>query len=155
MITCTKKYTDLPFAHRQWKHPGHCSQIHGHNFTFVFEFWSYSKDRVGFTVDFGKLKWLKKWIDERFDHTCVLCEDDPLLEEFKKMGDGKAFNITEVPDASCEGIAKYLFDNVSILLKHGNVLDKEDSHRNIKIRKIEVIEDGKNSATFTNPERLP
>lgn len=23
-LTCTKRYNDIPFAHRQPKHPGHC-----------------------------------------------------------------------------------------------------------------------------------
>ena len=79
-ITCSKTYTDLPFAHRQPSHQGHCALIHGHNWSFEFEFAADKLDECGFVIDFGKLKWLKDWINERFDHTLVLNESDPMLD---------------------------------------------------------------------------
>ena len=57
MITCTKRYDNLPFAHRQPNHEGHCSLIHGHNWSFEFEFKASKLDGNGFVIDFGDLKW--------------------------------------------------------------------------------------------------
>jgi len=38
MITCTKKFGEYPFAHRQPLHDGMCKLVHGHNWTFEVEF---------------------------------------------------------------------------------------------------------------------
>ena len=55
MITCSKLYKDIPFAHRQHLHDGHCSQIHGHNWDIKLTFSCKELDAMGFVVDFGKL----------------------------------------------------------------------------------------------------
>lgn len=79
ITTCKKRYDDIPFAHRQWNHKGHCAHIHGHNWSFEFEFVSKSLDANGFVVDFGKLQFLKNWLNETFDHKLVISKDDPKL----------------------------------------------------------------------------
>jgi 6-pyruvoyltetrahydropterin/6-carboxytetrahydropterin synthase len=71
MLTCSKTYKDIPFAHRQPLHKGHCSKIHGHNWTIVIEFEATELDANGFVVDFGNLKYLKAFIDEHLDHACL------------------------------------------------------------------------------------
>ncbi len=67
MITCSKLYKDIPFAHRQPYHDGHCYFIHGHNWDFQFEFGCEYLDTDGFVIDFGKLKFIKEYI-ENYDH---------------------------------------------------------------------------------------
>lgn len=47
-------------------HP--CSRLHGHNYIVVIELASRELNRVGFVVDFGDLKALKRYIDVVFDH---------------------------------------------------------------------------------------
>ena len=64
-LTCTKTYFDVPFAHRQHLHDGHCSFIHGHNWDIRVTFGCERTDENGFVVDFGKLKFLKAWIEEK------------------------------------------------------------------------------------------
>ena len=58
-LTCTKTYFDVPFAHRQHLHDGHCSFVHGHNWDIRVTFGCERTDENGFVVDFGKLKFLK------------------------------------------------------------------------------------------------
>lgn len=154
MRTCTKKYIEYPFAHRQWKHTGHCAHIHGHNWTFEFEFTAKDVNESGFVVDFGKLKWLKGYLDLHFDHTIVLCADDPFLREFHSVGGSTAWNITTVPDASSEGLAKFLFEKINELLAQGQVLDEIDLQRNIRVVKVTVYEDSRNSATYSQPLQI-
>jgi 6-pyruvoyltetrahydropterin/6-carboxytetrahydropterin synthase len=60
MLTCKKTYFDVPFAHRQHLHDGHCSFVHGHNWDISITFACDKTDENGFVVDFGKLKFLKK-----------------------------------------------------------------------------------------------
>lgn len=154
MITCTKIYEDLPFAHRQHKHDGHCALIHGHNWAFEFEFAADSLDSCGFVVDFGKLKWLKQWLADRFDHTLVLNEDDPqlphlrrALEEYEEPeGIVPAMSkITVVPDCSCEGLAQFLLCEVNFQMRAGWG-EGDLISRNVRVIRVRVIEDSKNSA---------
>jgi 6-pyruvoyltetrahydropterin/6-carboxytetrahydropterin synthase len=149
MITCTKRYDDLPFAHRQPKHDGHCAWIHGHNWCFEFEFGCTATDECGFVVDFGKLKWLKEWIYERFDHTLLLNADDPMLPYLRNALDSQVgerenlllAKIVVVPDCSSEGLAAWLLD------KANEVVQQFTSGR-VFIHRVSVIEDSKNSATI-------
>ena len=33
-------------------------------------------DENGFVIDFGKLKYIKNWIDEHLDHACLFNQED-------------------------------------------------------------------------------
>lgn len=144
MITCTKQYSDIPFAHRQHNHDGHCAMIHGHNWGFEFEFGSMERDENGFVIDFGKLKWLKQWLNDKFDHALVLNDSDPWLEDligFLDREDGTQFaDITVLPDASCEGLALYLLEVVGSMVS-------EQTNGRVWVYRVTVYEDSKNSAT--------
>ena len=50
MFTCTKIYRDVPFAHRQHRHSGNCSFIHGHNWGIGLEFGCKQLDERGFVI---------------------------------------------------------------------------------------------------------
>ena len=76
MLTCKKTYRDIPFAHRQHTHDGHCVFIHGHNWSITLTFACREVDVNGFVIDFGKLRYIKNWIDERLDHACLFNEND-------------------------------------------------------------------------------
>ena len=86
MTTCKKIYTDIPWAHRQHRHDGHCAFIHGHNWSIAITFGATTLDENGFVVDFGKLKFLERWIDEHLDHACVFNADDPMKEKLLAVG---------------------------------------------------------------------
>lgn len=139
MITCTKTYRDIPFAHRQPNHDGHCSYIHGHNWSISLTFSATVLDGNGFIVDFGKLGYIKKWIADNLDHACLLNAADPCVSEFK---DSKYFKLLIIPDCSCEGVASYLFTALNMLVV------KAEKGR-VKIIQITVSEDTKNSTTYS------
>ena len=150
-ITCTKTYPDLPFAHRQPKHDGHCALLHGHNWAFTFEFATEQLDECGFVIDFGKLGFLKSWLNERFDHTLVLNEDDPWLAFMQfhlsdvtdpqrpSNGCTNLAKIITLPDCSCEGLAAWLLEHVGALIA-------EHTAGRVRVSSVIVIEDSKNSA---------
>jgi 6-pyruvoyltetrahydropterin/6-carboxytetrahydropterin synthase len=143
LITCRKTYTDIPWAHRQHKHDGHCSLIHGHNWGISITFGCREPDENGFVVDFGKLKYLKAWIEHNLDHACVLSSDDPYLEELSAVGGSKVWKMYVVPNCSSEGMAQYLYSVFDPIVR------KATSNRAFVVA-IEVTEDSKNSATFTD-----
>ena len=74
MLTCRKTYSDIPFAHRQHLHDGHCAFVHGHNWDISITFGCEKTDENGFVVDFGKLKFIKEWLNANLDHACVFAE---------------------------------------------------------------------------------
>ena len=138
MITCSKLYKDIPFAHRQHLHDGHCSKIHGHNWDIRITFGCKELDSKGFVVDFGKLKYIKKYIEDMLDHACVLSWNDPLYEEIIAPD---VYKVYSVENASCEGLAKHLFEQFSDLL---HMAEGERTW----IDEIEIFEDSKNSAKY-------
>jgi len=149
MYSCQKTYTDIPFAHRQHRHPGHCSQIHGHNWSITFTFTCKELDRCGFVVDFGMLRPVKQWIDENLDHACVFNRGDPLLDEILAINDScaeRVFKPYVVEQCSCEGMAKHLFNVVSEMIC-------EISSGRASIAEVEVIEDSRNRASYRPHER--
>lgn len=141
MLTCRKTFSDIPFAHRQHCHDGHCALLHGHNWTVHVTFACREPDANGFVIDFGKLKYLRKWIDQNLDHACVLNADDPLRERLVS-GCPEAFKVYLIESCSCEGIARHL---------HGvfDQLVRADSGGRAWVTAVTVDEDSKNSATYT------
>ena len=139
MTTCTKKYFDIPFAHRQHRHDVHCSFVHGHNWDIFITFACDNLDENGFVVDFGKLKFLSEWIRKNLDHACVFAHADPLREKLAAAAP-EAWKIYEAESCSCEGLAEHL-------LKVFDALVRENSNNRVWVCAVEVSEDKKNSAT--------
>jgi 6-pyruvoyltetrahydropterin/6-carboxytetrahydropterin synthase len=138
--TCIKKYTDIPFAHRQPNHEGHCRLIHGHNWAFEFEFAAERKDPCGFVVDFGALGDLKAKLSE-LDHKLVLNESDPLFPLIAaQLTALNVPNVVTVEDCSCEGLAEWA-------LGQANKIVAELTAGRAACVRCTVFEDSKNSAT--------
>jgi len=143
MLTCRKTYRDIPFAHRQPWHDGHCALIHGHNWAIGLTFACSEPDANGFVVDFGRLKYVKRWIDEHLDHACVLAVDDPLKGALIAAAP-EAFKLYEVPCTSCEGLAQHLWQVFNELVM------RHESGR-VWVTQVELWEDSRNAATFVAP----
>jgi len=142
MKVCTKVYGDIPFAHRAPFHDGHCKLLHGHNWTFTITFGASETDDNGFVVDFGKLKELKRSLDDTFDHALVLSANDPERQDIEKFLDSLGINnVRMLDDCSCEGIAKFVFHlaNSFILVNTKN---------RAYVEEVTVHEDSRNSATY-------
>ena len=136
MLTCSKRYHEIPFAHRAPFHDGHCSKVHGHGWSFEFEFAADQVDGNGFVVDFGKLKLLKAELD-KLDHALVLSAQDPELFFFRNHP--HLFKVVRVPDASSEGLAQHFFRIADQLVR---------GLRGERCVRCTVFEDSRNSATY-------
>ena len=149
MFTCQKTYSDIPFAHRQHRHDGHCAQIHGHNWDFTFVFGCESLDECGFVVDFGKLKPLREWLDENLDHACVFNRDDPLLDDILRINETSGCRIYKpyiVEVCSSEGLAEHLFGVVDPMIR-------DMTNARAFLISVSVTEDTRNSATYKPVDR--
>lgn len=141
MLTCKKIYRDIPFAHRQHVHDNHCSFIHGHNWAIGLTFACEETDENGFVIDFGKLHFLRTWIDDHLDHACLFNENDPERDALIAAGP-TSWKVYVLENCSCEGIAQHLFDLF-------NAKVKEHTQGRVWITEVEVAEDSKNSATYS------
>ena len=124
MLTCTKTYFDIPFAHRQHLHDGHCSFVHGHNWDI--------------RVTFG---FLKKWIEENLDHACAFSKKDPLAERLVSAAP-EAWKVFFCDECSCEGLARELFGVFDGLVR-------QNTQSRAFVVSVEISEDKKNTAKFS------
>lgn len=150
MFTCSKLYENLPAAHRQHNHDGHCALIHGHNWAFKITFGALELDENGFVIDFGKLKFVKDLLEDIFDHTLLLNEDDPHLPYLQRAIGGKDTifpestlfsKIVVVPNCGAECLAQYVAELVGDKLT-------QLGHTRVAVVEVVCFEDSKNSATW-------
>jgi 6-pyruvoyltetrahydropterin/6-carboxytetrahydropterin synthase len=110
----TKTYKQIgPVAYRQWRADSHCNLIHGYALSFHLEFESDTLDARNWVVDFGGLRPLKGMLEDWFDHTLLVAEDDPKKEDLLELGKKGLAKITLVEKTGCEGIADFLYDYIN------------------------------------------
>ena len=137
----TKSFTGFPCTHRQWRAESHCRFVHGYSREFHFEFAASELTKEGWVVDFGGLKEVKKWLEQIFDHTFLVAQDDPELEAFKALDKTGTIQLRVLPNPGMEGSAEYVY------LEASKILESLYGKR-AWITKVEVCENDKNSAIF-------
>lgn len=144
MYLSTKEYgheVGLSACFRQWKAHSHCNQLHGYALAVKFVFGALELDHQNWVVDFGGLKSLKGMLEDTFDHTLLVAEDDPQLAELKQLDDVLGIaKVVVVPACGCEKFAELIFECAEQWLK-----DNGFSPR-VKLISVEVKEHGANSA---------
>lgn len=112
----TKTYKQLgPVAYRQWRADSHCNLVHGYALSFYFEFESDVLDVRNWVLDFGGLRPLKDNLEDWFDHTLLVAQDDPHREALLNLGKLGIAKITEVEKTGCEGIADFLYEYINTI----------------------------------------
>lgn len=140
----TKTYNQIgPVAYRQWRANSHCNLIHGYALSFHFEFESDTLDARNWVMDFGGLAPLKDKLEEWFDHTLLVAEDDPHRDMLIKLGEAGLAKITMVEKTGCEGLADFLYEyiNTIMLPQFG-----EEEAKRVWCCKVEVRETSSNMA---------
>ena len=140
----SKEYTNIgPVAYRQWRADSHCNLIHGYALSFYFEFECDTLDARNWCMDFGGLGPLKDKLEEWFDHTLLVAQDDPYYETLLNLGKLGIAKITEVERTGCEGLADLLYRYINgiLLPEYG----KQESERGWCC-KVQVRETASNMA---------
>jgi len=89
----------FPAGHALRGHPGKCANPHGHNYRVQIAVAGPRLDSIGLLMDFADLKRALREVCERMDHAY--------------LNDLPAF---ETVNPSAENVAKYIYDEVSLLL---------------------------------------
>ena len=147
----TKLFDGFSCVFRQWKAEGtHCKFLHGYGVSFKVWFEG-ELDERNWVWDFGGMKRAKgtidsmnpkAWMDYMFDHTTIVAEDDPYLENFIKMGKDGIIQLRVIPAVGAEQFAKYIYENLNIFIQ-------EETQGRVKITKVEFMEHNKNTAIYT------
>ena len=142
MYISTKTYKHLgPVAYRQWRADSHCNMIHGYALSFHFEFEAETLDARNWVMDYGGLRPLKEKLEEWFDHTFLLAQDDPEYDLLKTLGDMKVAKIVEVEKTGCEGLASFIYEYINTIF-----LQEYGEDKRIWGCKVEVRETDSNMA---------
>jgi len=129
----------LSCCFRQWRADSHCNMMHGYALSFSFKFGAATLDHNNWVVDFGGLKWLKAWLENQFDHTTLVAQDDPEMETFRMLHEKKLIDMRIISGVGCEKTAEYVFDHVS-----SQINSRYDGR--VKLISVEVREHPGNSA---------
>ena len=103
-----KIVTDFASAHSLRDYPGDCSRLHGHNWQVEVMVSSQVLDESGIAIDFREIKKQTKVVVKRLDHQ--------YLNEIQPF---------DVLNPTAENIAKYLFDEIGVLINNKDVIVKE------------------------------
>ena len=146
----TKIYDGFSTCFRQWKAVDtHCKYLHGYSVSLKV---TYEGDLDGrnWVVDFGRAKRsevlidgmnLKDWLNYMLDHTVIMAEDDPSLEEFKQLNSKGIIQLRVIPAVGAEKFAEYFYHKI-------NNWVKEDTYDRCRVVSVEVREHEKNSAIY-------
>lgn len=111
----TKTYNHnigLSCCFRQWRAKSHCRFMHGYSLKVHVEFSATNLDQNNWAVDFGGLKPLKQYLEEKFDHKTLVAWDDPQISMFREMAIAEMIQISYVDSTGMEAFAKMIFDHV-------------------------------------------
>jgi 6-pyruvoyltetrahydropterin/6-carboxytetrahydropterin synthase len=143
----TKTYKQLgSVCYRQWRADSHCNQLHGYPLSFHFEFEADTVDARNWIIDFGSLRPLKEKLEEWFDHTLLVAQDDPQRDLLLSLGKSGIAKIVEIEKAGCEGLADFLYEYVNTIFLP--TLGTGEVHR-VWCCKVEVRETDSNMAMRT------
>jgi len=119
----------------------HCSLIHGYSLGFKFTFTSEKLDDKNWVYDFGNCKWIKKFLEDKFDHTLALDKSDPHFDYLFDMKNKGLANVVVMDGVGCEKFAEYVF-------KYLNKKIKEETDSRVKVYKVQCWEHGENMAEY-------
>lgn len=144
MFLSTKEYghdIGLSACFRQWRATSHCNQLHGYALAVKFVFVAVALDERNWVVDFGGLKSLKQWLQDTFDHTLLVAEDDPQKDVFLDLERLHCVaNVVVLPAVGCEMFAAIIFDRATLWLEENKYSPR------VRLLSVEVKEHGANSA---------
>ena len=141
MFISTKKFTGYPCAHRQWKDEGHCRFIHGYSREFSFWFKAKNLDEKKWVMDFGGFKEFKTFLEDFFDHSCLINSDDPELPLFKEMDQKGILKLRVLDNVGMEGTSQFLHQKMNEYLN-------QKTQGRVWCFRVETRENEKNSGIY-------
>ena len=150
MYKSRKKFDGFSTCFRQWKaNTTHCQYLHGYDVEFEVTFEG-DLDHRNWVWDFGGMKRAKnliegrqpkEWMEYMFDHTVVVAEDDPDMQNFVDMDARGIIQLRVIPAVGAEKFAEYLYHKL-------NDFVQTETDGRVKVVKVKFMENHKNSAIY-------
>ena len=106
-------------GHRVVNHESKCRSLHGHEYKAHIFAESDALDSLGRVIDFSVIKEkVGAWIDEHWDHTMILWEQDPDLDKINSCDKAKPVFVTEF-NPTAENLALFLINEICPKLLNG------------------------------------
>ena len=145
----TKTYNNdrgLSCCFRQWRSThSHCSLLHGYSIGIKLIFECESLDERNWVMDFGGLKDFKNWAEYMFDHTLLVAEDDPQLEQIQSLNN--IAHVRVVPAVGCERFAEMAYNKMAEVIEKSKA-EGTALNSTVRVKSVEVFEHGANSAIY-------
>jgi 6-pyruvoyltetrahydropterin/6-carboxytetrahydropterin synthase len=145
-----KKFDGFSTCFRQWRaNTTHCQFLHGYDVEFEVTFEG-ELDHRNWVWDFGGMKRAnnlidgmqpKAWMEYMFDHTVVVAEDDPDMQNFIDMDSRGIIQLRVVPGVGAEKFAEFLYHKL-------NDFVQLETEGRVKVVKVKFMENHKNSAIY-------
>ena len=145
-----KKFDGFSTCFRQWRaNTTHCQFLHGYDVEFEVTFEG-ELDHRNWVWDFGGMKRAnnlidgmqpKAWMEYMFDHTVVVAEDDPDMQNFIDMDSRGIIQLRVVPGVGAEKFAEFLYHKL-------NGFVQLETEGRVKVVKVKFMENHKNSAIY-------
>lgn len=132
----------LSACFRQWRAHSHCRLLHGYALAIKFVFEADELDERFWVCDFGGFKPLKAILEDTFDHTLLVAEDDPKKHILMELQHHGLARVVIVPATGCEKFAEMIYEVAEQWLKDACYGER------VKLIEVEVSEHGANSAIF-------
>ena len=120
----------------------HCKFLHGYSLAFKFTFGCDYLDNKNWAVDFGGLKPLKAWLEDKFDHKLCIDMNDPHKQDFYDLQEKGLCEVREFGGVGAEKFAEHAFYFADKLIQ-------EATDGRCYCVKVECAEHGANSAVYT------
>jgi len=150
MYKSRKKFDGFSTCFRQWKaNTTHCQYLHGYDVEFEVTFEG-DLDHRNWVWDFGGMKRAnnlidgrqpKEWMEYMFDHTVVVAEDDPDMQNFVDMDTRGVIQLRVIPAVGAEKFAEFLYHKL-------NDFVQLETEGRVKVVKVKFMENHKNSAIY-------
>jgi len=146
----TKVFDGYSTVFRQWRAEGtHYRFLHGYGVSLKVWFEG-ELDHRNWVWDFGGMKRAKgtidgmnpkAWMDYMLDHTTIVAEDDPELENFKDMASRDVIALRILPAVGAERFAEYFYNKI-------NEFVQVETEGRVKVVQVEFREHEKNTAFY-------
>lgn len=119
MYTVEKVFC-FEYAHRlhlmEGNHP--CKSIHGHSGKAVITITSDKLTQPGMVIDFKELKFVKNWLNNNWDHTCICAVTDSKLQFLLEQMETKVYVMPpEYDQVTSENLAHLLHTKIVGIIK--------------------------------------
>jgi len=142
--TVTKEYK-WESAHRLvLNYPDNCRHLHGHSYTcsITMELLPGCElNKYGFVYDYNDMKKMKIWINDNFDHACLVSDQDTELLTFINSQINRDKHYVINGQSSAENIAQIIFEKSSTMLNDDRA----------QVIEVAVMETCTSEARFSRP----